>query len=156
MKDNGTRRAFAVGILLAALLSAYLWGPLPWSREPAHIFSANSAESVALREAIALIPDDAVVSARPRLVTQLTHRERVYEFPTPFLANNWGDGSLEGTRLPEADDVEYVLELPPRLSGVPAEVFPRLKDQGFSEVFSKDGVVLLKRVAEPAGDPGQE
>jgi hypothetical protein len=93
-----------------------------------------------------LIPDDAVVAARSRLVTHLTHRRQVYDFPTPFSASYWGDASLDGQRLPEADDVEFVLEVPDRLSGKAGEIFPQLGDEGFREVFSRDGVVLLQRV----------
>jgi hypothetical protein len=68
--------------------------------------------------------------------------------PTPFSASYWGDASSDGQRLPFADDVEFVLEVPERLAGKAAEIFPRLKDEGFREIFSKDGVVLLQRVNE--------
>jgi uncharacterized membrane protein len=150
VRDMGTRRMVAIGLLLAALFSAYVWGPLEGSRESGYAFEPLSEESLALAEATALIPADAVVAARPRLVTHLTHREKVYEFPTPFVANNWGTGALNGQRLPGADEVEYVLEIPERLSEADLETFARLQeDEGFREIFSKDGVVLLQKVAEP-------
>jgi uncharacterized membrane protein len=146
VKDPGSRKALAFAVLLASLFAAYAWGPSQWSREPARFYDPQSAEARAAAEAVALIPDDAVVSARSRLATHLTHRERVYDFPTPFAASYWGDASLDGERLPAADDVEFVLEVPDRLSGTAAEVFPRLGEEGFREIFSREGVVLLQRV----------
>lgn len=145
LKDPGSRRALAVAVLLASLFAAYAWGPSQWSREPARIYDPRSAEARAAVEAIALIPDDAVVSARSRLASHLAHRQQVYEFPTPFSASYWGDSTRDGRRLPEADDVEFVLEVPDRLSGKAAEIFPQLAEEGFREIFSKDGIVLLQR-----------
>lgn len=146
VRDPGSRRALAVAVLLASLFAAYAWGPSQWSRDPARLYDPQSAEARAATEAMELIPDDAVVAARSRLVTHLTHRRQVYDFPTPFSASYWGDASLDGQRLPEADDVEFVLEVPDRLSGKAAEIFPQLGDEGFREVFAKDGIVLLQRV----------
>lgn len=93
------------------------------------------------------------MSARSRYSSHLTHRERIYDFPNPFAAYYWGDGSLGGTRLPDADAVEYVLERPKLMSGPSAEIWPTLYHEGLVEIFSKDGVVLLRRVEAP-GAPG--
>lgn len=149
LHDLSTRRALAVGLLFAGLFSAYVWGPSQWSQNPARMYDPRGPEAVALREAIALIPDDAVVSARSRYSSHLAHRERIYEFPNPFAAYYWGDGSLGGTRLPEADDVEYVLERPELQSGPSAEIWPTLAEEGFVEIFSENGVVLLRRAETP-------
>lgn len=141
------RRTLAVAVCSAVLFSAYLWGPFQWSQKPFVMHDPAGAEAAALREAVALIPDDAVVSARSRFTTHLSHREEIYDYPCPFFAVNWGDGSLRGVRLPEADRVEYVLERPDRISGPAAEIWPTLAADGFVEVFSKEGVVLLKRAS---------
>jgi uncharacterized membrane protein len=145
VRDQGSRKVLAVAVLLASLFAAYVWGPTQWSPESARFYDPQSAEARAAAEAVALIPDDAVVSARSRLATHLTHREQIYDFPTPFSASYWGDASSDGQRLASADDVEFVLEVPDRLAGKAAEIFPRLKDDGFREIFSRDGVVLLQR-----------
>lgn len=64
--------------------------------------------TTAQRTALSLIPKDAGVSALYNIDAHLAHRERVYEFPNPFKAANWGIGDAK----PTADDikaVEYVL-----------------------------------------------
>ena len=144
-KVASTRRAMAVLLLPAALMSAYMWGPIEKSREPGSFAAPYYSQAEAAREAIALIPPDAVVSARFSYSPHLGHREQVYDFPNPFNANYYGDDSQKGQRLPEADRVEYVLEIPTQLDGPSATVYPQLADEGFRPIFEKDGVVLLKR-----------
>jgi len=96
-----------------------------------------------------------VVSARSRMSTHLTHRDKVYEFPTPFYVTYWGDDSKTGQRLPIADEVKYVLETPERLTAPGAEIFAKLQAEGgFREVFARNGVVLLHKMvpASPESD----
>ena len=155
VKDIGARRALVVMILLASLLSAYLWGPGDWSRQPATRYDPDSADARALAGAVALIPDDAVVACRSRISTHLAHRDKIYEFPTPFYASYYGDTASDGTRLPEADDVQYVLDLPDRLSDVGSRVFLALQEyEGFRQIYSKDGVVLLEKTPTAAVSQG--
>ncbi len=146
------RRSLPILLLLVAMLSAFLWGPVPGSRDPAGYYDPRDPQVVAAAEAVALIPADAVVASRDRFSSHLTHRDQVYLFPTPFSAVYWGDWSLEGQRLPVAEDVEYVLEMPDRLEGKAAAAFSGLAAEGFSPVFEKEGVVLLKREPSAAGD----
>ncbi len=148
------RRILAVGLCVAAMWSAALWGPFQWSQVPEGVPDPKGPEAAALREAIALIPEDAVVCARSRFTTHLTHRKEIYDYPTPFWAAYWGDNSLRGKRLPEADRVEYVLERPDRMQGPAAEIWPTLADEGFVPIYSKEGVVLLKRVESATREGG--
>jgi uncharacterized membrane protein len=141
------RRAGLVALMTgSALLSAFLWGPIPGARDPGYIGNPDSALARDARAAIRLIPPTATVSAFYPFTTHLTHRERIYEFPNPFRARWWGLGRQEGQRLPEADGVEYVL-LPkqaeyftPDLS----EVVQSLR-QDYVTVFDSEAVVLLRR-----------
>jgi uncharacterized membrane protein len=153
VKDYGARRALALAMLLAALFASYLWGPADWSHNAVYRYDPGQPQARATAEAVALIPKDAVVAARPRMTTHLTHRAQVYEFPTPFYATYYGDDSMRGKWLPIADDVEYVLDTPDRLTGPAAQVFDQLQQQeGFRQIFSKDGVVLLQKMASgPTG-----
>jgi uncharacterized membrane protein len=144
------RKALAAVALLAALFSAYAWGPAEWSRDPATQFDTDYADVQALREAVTLIPNDAVVAARPRIATQLAHRQKIYDFPTPFYASYYGPSSLDTQRLPQSDEVEYVVDFPERLSEVGSRVFMALQQtEGFSVIFDKAGVVVLKK-GQPA------
>ncbi len=139
------RRVLACGILAATLFSAYLWGPLPGSRQAGSDADTHHPQVLAAEEAISLIPPDAVVAAGDKFASHLTHRDRVYVFPTPFRATYWGDDSQKGQRLPMADDVEYVLDLPDILPKETLEVLSQLGAEGFRPIFQEQGVVLLKR-----------
>ena len=147
------RRWALLLVLLATCASAYLWGPLPGSRAAAFLSDPKDPQAVAAAEALALIPPHAVIAARDKFASHLTSRDLVYVFPTPFAANSWGDESLRGQRLPVADDVEYVLEIPERLTPMADAAWAKLPAEGFVEIFDQEGVVLLKRepVASGAG-----
>ena len=133
---------------MAGAFSAYLWGPVDWSRQPGAQYDPQHAEVRALAEAVALVPPDAVVASRSRISTHLAHREKVYDFPTPFYAVYYGDSSMDHRRLPAADEVQYVLETPARLTGEAARAFKALQENGdFSTVFDKEGVVVLRKEA---------
>ena len=107
---NVTAQRVAVAVvLLLGLWTAWLWGPTPFSRHPAPIGNPASPTIASVEAAIRLIPRDAVVSAHYGYVTHLDHRRRIYEFPVPWRARYWGTFDREGQRLPEADDVDYLL-----------------------------------------------
>jgi uncharacterized membrane protein len=144
------RRILAGGMLAATLFSAYLWGPLPFSRQAGCDADTHHPQVLAAEEAVSLIPPDAVVAAGDKFASHLTHRERVYVFPTPFSATYWGDDSQKGKRLPMADDVEYVVDLPSILPQETLTVLSQLAAEGFSPIYEKEGVVLLKR--DPLGE----
>jgi uncharacterized membrane protein len=154
--DRRVRRALAVLLLPAAVFSAYLWGPFEGTRYPSSFAVPGSARPLAAREAISMIPPDAVVSSRFSFSSHLAHREQVYDFPNPFMANYWGDDSQKGERLPEADQVEYVLEIPTELFEPAPSVYQQLAEEGFQSIFEKEGIVLLKRAATPGETAGLE
>jgi uncharacterized membrane protein len=143
------RTTLAAVLVVASLWGAYYWGPSPWSRVPAPMALVPYPPAEELRAATALIPPGASVAAFYRFAPHLTHRERIYEFPTPWRAANWGDYRYEGQRLPEADQVDYVL-LSPRV-GEPsdAEWIQTLTNEGFMTIYQSPGLLLLKRGPMP-------
>jgi uncharacterized membrane protein len=143
------RRVLGVGILLATLFSAYLWGPMPKTREAAYYPDPQHPQAVACAEAVALIPEDAVVAVGDKCASHLTHRETVYVFPTPFSATYWGDDSQKGQRLPGADDVEYIFDIPSILPEETLEVLAQMTAEGFVPIYDVEGVLVLKREAAP-------
>lgn len=147
IRRDGARSGLVALVLAGTVFSAYLWGPLSWSRKPVQVGDENSAVAEASREAIALIPPDAVVAARAHAASHLAHREKIYNLPNPWIADYWGDFSMEGERLPAADDVEYVLMLRGELSESSEAELEKLPEEGFEIVFEKDGIVLLERGA---------
>lgn len=147
------RVTLAACVLGLALFAAYEWGPSPWSKTPFPRVSSASPEARAARSALALIPPDAVVSGRFNYTPHLAHREKVYDFPNPWIANYWGDDSKKGQRLPEADTVEYVIEFPAHTNDPATEALRQLPAEGFSVIFEEAGVVLWKRESPPRPVP---
>lgn len=110
------RRVVMAGVVSCTLVTFVLWGQHSLAVKPRPVLSPNAPVAVAARDIVRTIPDDAVVSAYDPLVTYLAHRKEIYFFPNPFRALYYGVGTaLEGTRLPAADRVEYVV-LPRLLS----------------------------------------
>jgi uncharacterized membrane protein len=141
------RRGCLVALMMvSALVAGFLWGPIPGARDPGFIGNPGSAFARDARAALRLIPPDASVSAFYPFTTHLTHREQIYEFPTPFRAHWWGLGDQEGQRLPEADAIEYVVLPKPGSYFSPemSDVVMSLRD-GYVTVFDSENVVLLKR-----------
>lgn len=109
-------RVVMAGVVACTVTTFVLWGQHPLARNPRAVLGPDAAIAASAREIVTRIPDDAVVSAYDPLVTFLAHRKEIYFFPNPFRALYYGVGSsLDGTRLPAADRVEYVV-LPRSLS----------------------------------------
>ena len=139
------RSALAGTLVVASLWGAYYWGPSPWSRAPAPLAHVPDPPIQAFLTATALIPPDASLAAFYRFVPHLAHREQIYEFPTPWRAANWSNYRYEGQRLPEADQVEYVLLSPRQDDRVGLSFIPKLKNEGFVTIYESPGLLLLKR-----------
>lgn len=144
-----TRQALTVVMLLATMVSLFLWGPAQGSRAASYYPDSRHPECIAADEALTHIPDEAVVSAVDKFASHMANRERVYVFPNPYSASYWGDDSLKGQRLPGAEDVEYLMLMPALLSEEAARVYQSLTDEGFSAIYDREGIVLLHR--EPSG-----
>jgi len=108
---EGKRRVMVVGVVaLSSVWAAYLWGPLPVSRQPVAYWAADHPVAESALYVMEVVPDDAVVSAHFALTPHLARREYVYSWPNPFSRNMYGtDISLERTVMPAADTVEYVV-----------------------------------------------
>lgn len=113
-------------LTLAVLCSAITfvtWGQHPLALHPREVLAGGTPVSVAGRDIMKRVPQDAVVSVYDALTTHATHRKEVYFFPNPFSALYYGvDESLAGHRLPAADRVEYV-------------VLPRFMDPGLRKIW---------------------
>jgi uncharacterized membrane protein len=127
---------------ITALLTAYLWGPMPFSREPLAYWSPSYAPAAEARQLAERLPDDAVVSAYHSYVPFVGHRERIYMFPTPFKAVYWSTYDREGRTLRFVDDIEYVF-LPANLSPDLEEVWARWQDDYVLD--SRIGSALIYR-----------
>jgi uncharacterized membrane protein len=77
-----------IALVVAAVVMDQRFGPAPWSRD--RVVATSSPADQARRQALAMIPADAPVSAQFNLVAHLSHRVKIFEFPNPFRAANWG------------------------------------------------------------------
>ena len=98
-------------VMLAAVLAAYTWAPLPWSQIELAYWAPSHPVAEAARDILVEVPSDAVVSAHYRITPHLAHRREIYQFPNPFRIVLYGsDVSLEGSRHEvRAERVEYLV-----------------------------------------------
>lgn len=136
------RRDLALLVLLLALAGNYVLGPLPFSLPGAHYSGrsfARSGHAKVLDEAVAMIPDGAVVSVNNNVGSHLSARRVVFVFP-------------------EFEGAEYVIvdESHPGFydrvnATLHQEVLGKLVlDQRYQSVYARDDVYVFKRVSAPA------
>ncbi len=97
----------------------------------------------AKRAAIAAIPDDASVSAVYTFVPHLSRRERIYTFPNPWRASNWGykDQDTDHPR-----DVDWLAVDRAALGPEDAALLDRILSNGrWVVVQNRDGVIVARR-----------
>lgn len=149
--SRGRRRAVATlsAVLAVSSVAAHVWwSPSPAGREfDSGVWARTAAaEHEAVREGLALVPDDAGVSAIYYLVPQLTHREHIYEWPNPFVPTYWG---VEGEDAPPPTVVDYLV-LDTRLLGESAPLLERLLTADYETLFDHGPVLVARRTTEPA------
>jgi uncharacterized membrane protein len=139
MKGERVQRGtLALLVLLCALAGNYFLGPLPFSLPGAAYDGgdyARTSHDVALDEAVALIPKDAVVSANNNVGAQLAARRVAFIFPY-FATADW---VVVDTQHPFFYDKEN--------EKMHSLALGRLvMDPNFQSVYAKDGVYVFKRV----------
>ncbi|HYN18586.1 MAG TPA: DUF2079 domain-containing protein, partial [Actinomycetes bacterium] len=145
------RRWLAPALVLLVVVAGFAswrYGPAPWARDPVAIPSGPTDQ--VRREALALVPDGAPVSAQDNLVPHLGHRVEVYEFPNPFRAVNWG---LDGDEHPPAatERLRFVVVQRDLLAEQDRELLDRLQtDPAWRTLLDRKEVVVLER-REAAG-----
>lgn len=105
-------RTVSVGAVgLAALITSFMWSPVPWGRTPLFYGYPSNPWASSAHEIIDVLPPDAIVSAHYRITPHIAHRREVYQFPTPFRSVLYGtDGNVDGPRIDDrAERVEYVV-----------------------------------------------
>jgi uncharacterized membrane protein len=141
-------RYVAVGtVAFVSVLAAYLWGPMPWARHPTTIGDPSTAAVASVNRAMEHIPDGAIISAYYSYVPHLDHRRQVYEFPVPWHAQYWGTFTQEGQRLPQADDVQYVIVPPSIPDQTSQDVLDSLRTD-FRPIYRSPYVVVLQRMPQ--------
>ena len=141
------RRHFLVGSLAACALAGNVAiSPSPLGREfRSGIWAAESPVHDVKRQGLAIIPDEASVSATYYLVPHLTHRTEIYEYPNPWSPANWGI-SGEGTVDPAS--IDYLAIDKGALGRDHEELYRDLTapDGEFRVVWSDAGVEISQRI----------
>jgi uncharacterized membrane protein len=127
-------RNAAVAASVIAAIGFVSWSPLV---SPS---IEDQPDQHAARAAIALIPQDAAVSAWNAFVPHLTHRQTIYQYPNPWERWNYGVG---GQPLPDPRGVEWVLARRGEFDHVTDQL---LVSGEFEVVYDEDRVLLLHRI----------
>ena len=130
-------------LVVVACFTSWRYGPAPWARDPVAIPAGPTDQ--ARRQAMALVPEGAPVSAQYNLVPHLGHRVEVYEFPNPFRAVNWGLAGDE--HPPEAlERLRFVVVQRDLLGDQDRQLLDRLQaGSAWRTVMDRQDVVVLER-----------
>jgi uncharacterized membrane protein len=146
---TATARAFLVGLVVAtSLASTVAWGPSPVSTKYRSGYwpFGPDARRVVKAEAMRVVPDRAPTSAVYLFVPQLSHREKIYEFPVPWKNINWG---VDGENLHDPALVQWVVLDRQVLSAEDKRFAEELFAREFTVRFDRDDIVVAQRVAPP-------
>lgn len=139
------RRVVVIALVNAAFLGTLAWGPSPVGAEFRRGYwpGADPARPT-MRAAVARVRDGAPVSATYDLVAHLSHRWEIYEFPNPWIEQNWG---VRGERTRDPARVRWLV-LDRRTFGArEAALADRLLASGeFVTRLDRDGIVVAERV----------
>lgn len=105
-------RRWMVGVVVVFTVgSCVAWGPYAFSNQPVAYGYHDSAVATDGRAIMRGLPDDVSVSVFHSFAPHLAHRDSIYFWPNPFVANYYGTdySRTDGTRLPTADSVQYVI-----------------------------------------------
>ena len=109
------------------------------------------------RAALALVPDDASVTATYQLLPHLAHREQIYDWPNPFVPAYWGNDDCY--RLPSPTAIDYVV-VDRNAAGVgdAGTVELALAAPGFNSdatrILHRDGALYVIGNTDPGGANG--
>ncbi len=179
--EGGFRAKLALGavawIMLLCVLGANIYyGPSPVSGGWRSSAYTSDAHIDAIRKGLALIPNNASVSAQVFLLDHLSEREKLYMFPEPYVDlvdlryfNSIGDGvktvfpntykrHLKGKdhRLTPVPGVKYVaLDRSTSVLPLPEDALQykklilRLMANGYKPIYAKSGVLILEKSSSP-------
>jgi hypothetical protein len=142
------RNAVALLALTGAIWTCTLWGYAPFSSNTVQTQTISSTSIAALNVLEQGLPPNAVVSAWYPLVSHIDNRSQVYVWPTPFYAEDWGQGTNTGARLPVASQVQYLLLPIPLNADTDPQVFQKIASD-YQLVRSGGGFGLYEKISAP-------
>jgi uncharacterized membrane protein len=105
----------------------------------------TNAERMIVERAYSMIPPYANVSADPFLVTRISSRKHIYQFPNPWIRDYYGQG--HDVRMPDPETIEYILVKYRTVNSRQKMLVENLVETGeYTTIYSEgDNIMLLKR-----------
>lgn len=139
-------RVAAVGVVVgAALITTVTWGLSPIGAEYRQGWwpLARDGRQGSLEAAVAMVPDEAGVSATYNLVAHLSQRREIYEFPNPFRPVNWG---VEGEDFPGPTAADWLVLDRLAMDAEDRDMIEQLLADGvYERAFDRDQVLVARR-----------
>lgn len=145
VKRAAIARWLVAGIVLSsALATSVAWGPSPISMDYRNGWwpAGPDARRTVKQAAMASIPDGASVSASYLFVSQLSHRQGIYEFPNPFRPKNWGVG---GENYPPPTAADWLVVDRQLLAEEDQTLLAQLLADDYTVQSDRDDVVVARR-----------
>jgi uncharacterized membrane protein len=146
-----TARAFLVGLVAAtSLASTVAWGPSPIGvkyRTGLWALTENP-RNVVQERAMRVVPARAPATVHYNFAPHMTHREKIYEWPAPWLPANWG---VRGENLHDPAGVEWLVLDRLLMNDSDRPIFARLIGDGEFDIrFEEQSIVVAQRVRPPS------
>jgi uncharacterized membrane protein len=146
---RAARAVLPVYIVLAALGGNIALSPSPLSRHNYKaVWSGANGENprlATLEAAVAMVPDDAAVTATYTILPHLAHRREAYDWPNPFVPAYWGNNNCD--RLPDPTTVDYIVVDQAAVGEADQAMFAAMIVPGgpFEVLLNADGIVVGRR-----------
>lgn len=147
-------RAFLVGLVTAtSLATTVAWGPSPLGvkyRSGLWPLTAD-VRNPARERAMNLVPAQASSSVPYNFAPQMTHREKIYEWPVPWLPINWG---VRGENLDDPARVDWLIIDRTMMGETDTPILARLLGNGEFVIRSEEQGILVAQRVRPPSPPG--
>ena len=140
------RIGMAVWLVVFAFNTSTDRGYMPYSRnyETGVWQLYETDQTLRLRGAVELIPDDAAVVGTYNIVPRLTHRNEVYMWPNPYRREYWGIG--DAPALPDPSAIEYLVLDRAAMDGASeAMAVDVAATWGFASIYEAGPVIVYQR-----------
>lgn len=135
-------------LLVCVWLTNVAWSPSPISANT-DAWARSDPRHAAMREAVALVPDDVSLTATFALLPHLSQRDEIYDWPNPWVPSYWGND--DERRLPDPSEIEWLALDERHVGSGQQELLEDLvgPDGEFEVVFERDQVVVGRRPSTP-------
>ena len=142
------RNALAILTVTGAIWTCALWGYAPFSVDSVQTNTLPPNSIGALNYLERYLPPNAAVSAWYPLDAHIDNRTQIYVWPTPFYAEDWGNGKGTGARFRVAESGAISSPADPLDIRRGSSVFQKIASD-FRLVRSRGGYGLYEKKFSP-------